>query len=128
MALQDFQEGKKTDKLIFSWPVIMSAGFLCAVALFGISKVLITELALKKEIKELESKISEADVSRKIFEEKLAALRTKEGIDREARGKFNLKKPGEEIVVFVGDTQPEKSIKKTGLASVWDRLKKWLNF
>ncbi|OGF62190.1 hypothetical protein A2926_00010 [Candidatus Giovannonibacteria bacterium RIFCSPLOWO2_01_FULL_44_40] len=126
MAFQEFQESKKADKLIFSWPAIMLVGFLCAAALVGISKVLLTEFALQKEINTLELKIKEAETSKKNFEEKLEAIRMEQGLDREARGKFNLKKPGEEVVLFVGDGLAKNVPEKTGLASVLAFLKKWL--
>jgi len=83
---------------------------------------------LRKEIGGLQKKIDQADAANANFEERLAVLRTEDGLDREARGKLNLKKPGEEVVVFVGDKPPENVAQKTGLASVLAWIEEIFNF
>src|SRR3989338_1799849 len=128
MALRDFQESRRTERIIFSWPVIALAAFLCLAALWGILKILRTELVLRKEIGGLQKKIDQADAANANFEERVAVLRTEDGLDREARGKLNLKKPGEEVVVFVGDKPPENVAQKTGLASVLAWIEEIFNF
>ena len=101
MVLRDFQENKKTKRVIYSWPAIVIVALLCLAVTVGIFRVLRTSLALNREIKDLEGKIAEAGASQKNYERKLAELESPAGLDREARGRFNLKKPGEEVVIFV---------------------------
>ena len=125
MALRDFQEEKDIERSIFSWPVILIVGTLTFVALAGAWKMFNIELALKREIKDLEKKIAEAEASRKSYEERLAELGTSEGADRDARGRFNLKKPGEAVVIFLreaGASSPENSVRKW-FGALWQTLK-----
>ena len=63
-----------------------------------------TETLRKSDIaknKELEFKLSETQKSKKTLEEKTKALETEYGVDLEARKNFNLKKPGEEVILFI---------------------------
>lgn len=116
------------EKIVFSWPMIAIAAALCLAALWGIFKVAWSGFVLRKEIAELQKRIDNTNAATAASEEKLKALRTEEGLEREARGKLNLKKPGEEVVVFVGEALPRNTVGEGGLASVWNMLKKWLNF
>jgi len=85
MALRDFQESRRTERIIFSWPVIALAAFLCLAALWGILKILRTELVLRKEIGGLQKKIDQADAANANFEERLAVLRTEDGLGQAVR-------------------------------------------
>lgn len=119
MALRDFQENKETERVIYSWPAILIVALLCLAVIGGISRVLRTKLALNGEIKDLEKKIAEAGASQKNYERKLADLESPAGLDREARGRFNLKKPGEEVVIFVDEIP-------AAVGSVASRLRSFL--
>ena len=130
MAFNDFKESKEVERAVFSWPVIFIAGLLVIAALWGIFRALEKELALRGEIKTLEKKIVEADSVRAGFQAKVEDLRTEAGLDREARGKFNLKKPGEEVVIFLDDASQTESSGLTGgwLASLLSAVKGGLGF
>lgn len=117
MGLRDFQENRDIERSIFSWPVILIVGALTFVALAGAWRTFNVDLALRREIKDLEQKIAEAEQSRKNYEKRLLELGTPEGADRDARGRFNLKKPGEEVVIFLGEAEA------TGSA---DSAQKWI--
>lgn len=130
MAFNDFQESQEIERAVFSWPVIFVALLLVLAALWGIFRALEKELALREEIKTLEKKIAEADSAKTAWEAKVEDLRTEAGLDREARGKFNLKKPGEEVVIFLDDASQAKPLGLTGdwLASLWSAVKGRLGF
>lgn len=116
MGLSDFQEDRDIERSIFSWPVILIVGTLVFVALAGAWRTFDIDLALRREIKDLEKKIAEAEASRQNYEKRLAELGTPEGIDRDARGRFNLKRPGEEVVIFLGEAT---SASPEGFARKW---------
>ena len=103
MVLRDFQENKETERVVYSWPAILIVALLGLAVIVGIFRVFRTKLALNVEIKNLEEKIAEARASQKNYEQKLADLENPAGLDREARGRFNLKKPGEEVVIFLDE-------------------------
>ena len=130
MAFKDLQESREVERAVFSWPVIFVAGLLIIVALWGVFRALEKELALRGEIKILEKKIAYANAAKAVFQAKTEDLRTEAGLDREARGKFNLKKPGEEVVIFTeGAPQAKPSGFAEGwLASLWQVVKGKIGF
>lgn len=125
MALSDFQESKEIERIIFSWPVIFVCVLLLLAALWGVFKALEKGLALRQEVANLEKKIAEAESAKNTFQAKLENLRTEAGLDREARGRFNLKKPGEGVVIFVENQSQAKlgGFAADWLASLWSLAK-----
>ena len=61
---------------------------------------------VRTESKEITKKIEELKRKKQELELALAEIQTKEAVEREAKIRFNLKNPGEEVVVVV----PEKKI------------------
>jgi len=103
MFLRDFQERKRLDRTFFSYPVLGILTFLAFAALFGAANAWYKKHVLDNEIAALEEKIADTESIKKLYEIKLENLDTAEGRDREARERFNLKKPGEGVVLFVDD-------------------------
>lgn len=130
MVLKDFQENKEIGRAVFSWPAILVAALLVSAALWGIFRALEKGFVLRQEIKNLDGKIAEADSLKTTFQAKLEGLRTEAGLDREARGRFNLKKPGEEVAIFLDDASQSKPAGLFGdwLASLWSAVKSRLGF
>lgn len=81
---------------------------------------------LRKELQSAEEKLAQLLQKNKELEGKLAELDTKEGVEREAKERLNLKNTGESVVVLV----PEKDVlpegKDSGFASFWGWLKKFI--
>lgn len=125
MVLQDFQEKKAIEKAAFSLPVLAILLFLAAFAVWGLFKVYANYSVLKKDIRELETKITKHKTDLDLFENKLKILNTASGLEKEARGRFNLKKPGEEVVVFLNEEKPAAAV--SGSLGNWIRsAKKWI--
>lgn len=75
--------------------------------------------AVKEHLRELEEK-------KGVLTTELEDLRSQEGIEREARQKLNLRKPGEEVVI-IRDANSAPVESDTANASFWESLKKWLS-
>lgn len=101
MSLREFQEKKMVRKFIFSMPVFVIITIFSLWMVYGIVSAIITLREFSQKNKEIEKKLSEVQKSKNAFEKKASLLETDYGIDLEAREKFNLKKPGEEIILFV---------------------------
>jgi len=88
--------------------------------------------AIKAEIAELQAKISEAKKAKEIGVKKIMELGMAEGIEAEARGRFNLKKEGEELVIFMNNKNAPEEPKgfwasaKVSQARAWQNIKNWL--
>ncbi|MDP2668957.1 MAG: septum formation initiator family protein [bacterium] len=134
MYTRDFQERKKFEHFFYSWWTILAAAGLLIVILSGVMGIWRKERALKAEIADLDVKTAETKAAREKTGQKLEALNTQEGVEKEARGKFNLKKEGEEMVVFLDEKNAVKEKRgfwantEASTARIWQNLKKWLNF
>ena len=101
MALREFQEKKMARKIFFSWPVLIVLSALSLWMIYGATSAMVMLQKISKKNEELEFKLSETQKSQKTLEEKTKALETEHGVDLEARKNFNLKKPGEEVILFI---------------------------
>ena len=88
--------------------------------------------AIKAEIQELQIKIADAKKAKEDGLKKIEELGVAEGVDAEARGRFNLKKEGEELVVFMDNKNtPEVpkgfwSSARVSQTRIWQNIKNWL--
>lgn len=103
MSVRDFQEKKRTQRLLFSVPVFFGVLIIAGFMLWAIFKLWLVKNSLESDVRDLHQQISEARARKRLYEQKSGELGTPEGLDREARFRFNLKKPDEEVVVFVDD-------------------------
>jgi len=101
MVLREFQEKKVARRLIFSAPVLVILLALSLWMTYGIVSALVTLRELSEKNQKLTQDLDEIKKSRKAVEEKANIMDTEYGIDIEARKSFNLKKPGEEVILFV---------------------------
>lgn len=79
-----------------------------------------------KERKEVEQTIEELKEKKKELERKLSELETEKGIERELINKFQIKKPGEEVLVIMDAPSKEgdETKEKAGFfGNVWQSLK-----
>ena len=126
MALKDFQERKMARRLLFSWPVLFGTTVLVLVAFWGVSRNVFRYLELKRDAAEAGAKVAEYEKSRKLFEERLKMLDTSQGLEKEARARFNLKKPGEEVAIFLDSDIPKKdSSLRAQAASILESVKNY---
>lgn len=81
---------------------------------------------LKKEWQEAQKKTLEFAKKKKELEKYRAGLETIEVVEKMAKGRLNLKLPGEKVVVLVpqtSSTSPEGSRQFSGLGGVWTQAK-----
>ncbi|MDP3770167.1 MAG: septum formation initiator family protein [bacterium] len=71
---------------------------------YSASRMVRDAFVLRKQSEEMTQKIDELIKEKRGLEAYLAEMQTKEAVEREAKDRLNLKKPGEEVVVIV----PEK--------------------
>lgn len=105
---------------------------LFILSLAGVVKLWQKDRLLRAELVELESKLSKIRELKENSEKKLRDLRAADGIEAEARGRFNLKKEGEELVVFMDINMPQEEKKgfwasaKVSQTQIWQKVKNWL--
>lgn len=90
---------------------------------YGSYKMISRALALQKEAGERQKEVEELARKKAELEAYLAELQSQEALIREAKSRFNLKLPGEEVVVVV---PPEKNLEETKEA-FWERIKSFFH-
>ena len=99
--MKEFQSRRRTRRIIFSWPVILI--FLIVVAwLFSVTfRHYLNAREARRERLEVENSIAEISAKNNILAERLDDLGSEVGIERILRERFNVKKPGEHVLVIV---------------------------
>ncbi len=123
--MKNFQERQKFEQTLFSFPIMSIVFFFMALALFGSINVWRTKNSLDREIERLKKEIIKTDTIRKEYESQMSEIQTSDGIDREARSRFNLKKPGEEVVLFVDDIKKENFPPESQVTGAYHAIQKW---
>ncbi len=110
MAFRDFQEKKRLHKLIYSWPVLFILAALIIWGLAGIVSLWRSRADIQNSLAEINSKITQTRETKEVMEKRLENLNSSFGLDLEARRRFNLKKQGENVVIFLddGESAPNK--------------------
>ncbi|MBI2021228.1 septum formation initiator family protein [Candidatus Giovannonibacteria bacterium] len=128
MAFREIQEKKKIEHIIYSWPIILAIFAILGTLFWGTMKQWKAKIFLEKNIAGLEQKLQETKKESFLLKNTLESLNTPEGLDREAREKFNLKKEGEEVAVFIEDKNEMVSATTTKKVEIWESVKKFFNF
>jgi len=132
MPLQDFQEKKKVHRLIYSWPTLVILATLITWSLARTVSLWKSRQDLEKSLTTAHEKILKTKETKSAIENRLRSLESSHGLDLEARGRFNLKKQGEEVVIFLDEentNQKNTSVFNTlKFASILKWLEKKLSF
>ena len=98
---------------------------ICVVISYSTAHMIRNALALRTQSAEMVEKIEELRQEKRNLEATLAELQTKEAVEREAKERLNLKKPGEEVVVVV----PEKKELSTTTQPMtfWEKIISFFN-
>ncbi len=129
MEFEEFQEKKKMDRIVFSLPVLIIIVFLAAVSLVGAIKLYRTESSLKNDLIKLNQKLSATKIETAQIQQKIESLKTPEGVEYEARSRFNLKKSGEEVAIFVNDDKNNENIVSPSVPeAIWSVIKKFFGY
>lgn len=123
--MKDFQERNNVNRALFSFPVMVGVLFFAVFAAWGTMNVLRTQSSLDTEIIRLKAEIAKAEAARKEYDLQTSAAQTSEGADREARERFNLKKPGEDVVLFVDDNKKTSAPPESNVAGTYHAIQKW---
>jgi len=107
----------------FRKSIVLNLLFFVAVIFVGYSAYNMVKgaLVLRQEWHDIKQKVGDLGQKKLQLEASLAELETKEAMEREAKSRFNLKNPGEEVVVVVSDKKDNGEA--GGPANVWSRIK-----
>ena len=110
--MEFFQERRRWERLFRSRPVLFILGSLFLLLVIKTLFLYIELRGIRMSIKKAESEMTALEGRKAEFEEKIAGAQKGEGIEKEARSRFNVKKPGEETIIIVDDSSSPEDSKK----------------
>jgi len=125
LNMLEFRQKKRPLKFYYSNALIFFLFVIFVLVLKGVWNIYVKErLAIADKIDRVEDIASLK--SRKLFlENELNRLKTENGVEREIREKFNVKKEGENVAVIIYATTTEEGIEKG--SSIIKNLTSWFS-
>ena len=124
--MKEFQTKRRWRRILFSWPVI-AALLLIIIWLFSLTaREYLAVKAVKKENAALEKELISLEEKNKTMEERLKNMNSAAGLEKIIRERFNVKKPGEEVLVVLNKEEKEaggESEKRGFFNSLWLKIK-----
>ncbi|MDP3727150.1 MAG: septum formation initiator family protein [bacterium] len=113
-----------TGRGLFNSPVVAALAVLAAVFLsVSAGRIVLKARAIYREREALAGRIRELQAERERSGGAIAALKPPEAVERLAKERLNLKRPGEEVVVVTPDVVPPPPVKPPWYLGV---LPSWL--
>ena len=106
-------------KIKNSLPINILAGVLAVAICIGAYHLVAETFGLRQEYEANQKKIEELKKKKEELETRLTELKLPAVVEREAKGRLNLKRPGEEVVVVVPENIASTSAATS--SSVWQR-------
>lgn len=104
-----------------SVPLNLLLIFAAAVVAVGAQRVVREALTLRAELGDTGTRMGAIKRQKAEIAGRLAELEAPEAVEREAKAKFNLKKPGEEVVVVA----PDKRDMLPPVSTLWERIRRF---
>lgn len=125
--IKKIKKRKESKSLFF----IVSLGFLVVFLIFAFVvsnwKIQKKRSELKAQIEQIEKEIERVEKRNQELRAGISQGLTEISLEREAREKFNLKKPEEKVVTVLLPEEEEKetSEKKSFWKKIWEKIKLW---
>lgn len=120
--MKEFQTKRRWRGILFSRPAAIML-FLAAAWLFSLTaREYLAVKAIKKENAALEKELILLEKKNKTMEERLKNMNSAGGIEKIIRERFNVKKPGENVLVVLNEEKKEadgESEKRGFFISLW---------
>lgn len=118
-----FQEDRKFKKRLFSTPVLGLLGALTVIVFISGIKVSHRAYVAYRGRAEAEAMREAAKREQDELDARIKRLESPLGIEKEAKERFNVKSPGEEVLVIVDPKQNTSSTEDGSAAGLWEFLK-----
>lgn len=122
------QRIKKTSRQNLFFSVLLGSAILIIVGYLVVSNLRINQKRgeLEYQRRVLEEKIQELELKRQGLEAQISQTLEEDYLEKEAREKLNLKKPGEEVVaVLPSEEEEKKPAERSFWEKILDKIKFW---
>jgi cell division protein FtsB len=112
MKIEELQEKRRIERFILSLPVFAVVSVLIVITLYGIVRTWRIKHSIDTELAALVIQLDEAEKLHLEIEKENEKLSSLDGLEKEARERFNLRRPGESVVVFIDEDSSAVSNEK----------------
>jgi len=126
--MKEFQDKKRIRKIIFSRFSLAVLLIILIILSVSTAKVYLKSQKASLRNDQTIAQIKELEKKKKELEDRIAKMQTGSGLDEEIREKFNVQKPGEEVLNIV-DKSPENDKIDSAeenhgfFSKIWDLIK-----
>jgi cell division protein FtsB len=129
--MKEFQTKRRWRRMLFSWPVAITLILAVVWLLSLIAREYLAVKIVKKEEARLEEKLTLLEEKNKTMEGLLKNINSASGLEKIIRERFNVKKPGEEVLVVLNKEEKKadgESAKQGFFVSLWLAVKNLFNY
>lgn len=124
-----FQERKKIRKILYSKASLVALAILLILVTNGAWGIYQKAAIARAERDRAARSLTDLETRTSELQASLARLQSTNGIEEDVRKKFNVVRPGEDIVVVVDDTMKKSENSGAGTStSVWSRIVSFFGF
>lgn len=120
----EFQEKRKFKKLIYSKITLVLLLIIIALLLNAIWGMYIKQHTAITNFDKTAAVYDSLQTRQEMISSEIERLKTSVGIEEEIRQKYGLVKPGEEVIVMVGDNTASSSADSSSVG-FWQKIKDW---
>lgn len=118
----EFPRSSRTTERALSLPLMLAIGFVCITGLSA-ARELYRREQVRAELQTLEERVTKLQDRKLEVSQILQRLQTTEVIDREARLRLNMQKPGERVYVLRGEAWEEQARVDAQLPMLYQEIK-----
>jgi hypothetical protein len=122
--VQEFREKKRWRKFLYSNWTVLGLLVIAVVLAKGTWGIYVKEQEAVRGRTEIENQVASLQARQVFLQAEVKKLGTESGVEREIREKFDVKKPGEDVVVIVNSTTTAAEPAKD--ASIKDKMENWV--
>ncbi len=117
--MRAFQEDRKLKRKILSRPVLWALFILAAIIAASALRVSWRAYVARDVRQEAEKGLWELEQEKSELETRISRLEYPSGIEKEAKERFNVKSPGEEVLVILDPAHADSGGGNTSAAGFW---------
>ena len=123
--MKEFQHNNENNKGIYSKWVLLLLLVLIAIAVKGLVNIYTKESASREEMNLVNSKNSALQQRYDELSNRVNDLKTDQGLEKEIRSKFDVVKPGEQVILVVDKSIPAPIPQETSvIKKIWNGVVK----
>lgn len=123
--MEDFKRKKNIKKKVYSRTSFFVLLVISIFLLKGAYGVLQKQIESKENLAHVEQRLLEAQERKNELSSSIQHLQTEAGIEKEIRNKFDVSRPGEEVIVIIDSKNSESDIELEN-QSVYERVSQWI--